>query len=253
VFYKMKFDLKIVAIIPARLASTRLPNKVLLPLGEMSILQRVFKLAIDSSLFDRVIIATDHRDVLDHCNQNNMECLLTSVDHKSGTDRIAEVAKNIEADIIINIQADEPFLESGVLSKLISIMKSEHVEIGTLCKKIKDQAVLFDYNAVKVVKDDNNRALYFSRQAIPAHRDIPYKKWLDNSNYYHHLGIYGFRKDSLLKITQLPEHPLEQSEKLEQLRWMGNGHAIHIIEVSSNSFGIDSEADYQRAIKHLEK
>ncbi len=239
--------MKITAIIPARLQSTRLPKKVLADIAGISMLQRVYNIAFSSLLFDQVIVATDSELVMDHCNNNNMRSMITSADHKSGTDRIAEVAEMIDSDIIINIQADEPFLEISTLTALVDLMKKEGVLIGTLTKLIESTESLLDYNTVKLVKDSNDKVLYFSRQAIPAQRDKPYRKWLDDCEYFQHLGVYGFKRNSLLEVSSLASSILEKSEKLEQLRWLENGYNVYSATVKSKSFGIDTEEDLERA------
>ncbi len=239
--------MKIIAIIPARLNSSRLPEKVLLDIGGKSMLQRVYEKLIASSVFDHVIIATDHKDVMEHCSTYSMECRITSDSHFSGTDRVAEVAESIESDIVINVQADEPFLKIQNIVILVELMKRNGVQIGTLAKGIESTEDLFDYNIVKVVKEESGRALYFSRQAIPSQRETPYRKWMDKASYFHHIGLYGFRREVLLQLTNLDVHPLEVSENLEQLRWMANGYTIHVAEVTSDSFGIDTEEDLIKA------
>ena len=239
--------MKITAIIPARLESTRLPKKVLADIGGSSMLQRVYQVAVTSLLFEQVIVATDSELVMDHCIKNNMRSMTTSVAHQSGTDRIAEVAEMVDSDIIINMQADEPFLENSNLIALVELMKREEVTIGTLAKKIETTESLLDYNSVKLVKDRNNKVLYFSRQAIPAQRDEPYRNWLKNESYYHHLGLYGFKKETLIQITKLDQSKLELAEKLEQLRWIENGHDVYVSIVKSESFGIDTVEDLERA------
>ena len=239
--------MNITAIIPARLKSTRLPEKVLADIGGASMLERVYQLAISTHLFDQVIIATDSEKVMLHCIDCNMRVMITSDQHESGTDRIAEVAGMMDSDIVINIQADEPFLEASALHALVDLMKQDNVYIGTLTKEISDTAALLDYNTVKLVKDINSRVLYFSRQAIPAHRDIPYRNWLNHSSYFQHIGVYGFKRGVLLDITSLPPSALESSEKLEQLRWLSNGYDVHAVTVSSKSFGIDTEEDLEKA------
>lgn len=241
--------MKISAIIPARLESTRLPKKVLADIGGQSMIQRVYQKAIDSKLFDQVIIATDSEKVMSHCIAFNMRVMITSDQHESGTDRVAEVASMLDSEIIINIQGDEPFIEISSLEAIVHLMKNDDVYIGTLTKRIEDTESLLDYNIVKLVKDNNQKVLYFSRQAIPAQRDVPYRNWLDKGIYYQHLGLYGFKKDTLLAITSLAQSELEKSEKLEQLRWMSNGYSVHVAEVESQSFGIDSPADLEKARK----
>ncbi|MFT6336746.1 MAG: 3-deoxy-manno-octulosonate cytidylyltransferase (CMP-KDO synthetase) [Saprospiraceae bacterium] len=243
-------SLKITAIIPARLQSTRLPEKVLADIAGKSMLQRVYNIADSTTLFDQVIVATDSEIVMNHCIGNNMRAMITSAEHQSGTDRIAEVAEMLDSDIVINIQADEPFLEISTLKALVGLMSNENVSIGTLTKRIETTEVLLDYNTVKLVKDSNDKVLYFSRQAIPAHRDIPYRDWLANASYFQHLGVYGFKREVLLNITSLPLSELEKSEKLEQLRWLSNGYTIHAITVMSSSFGIDTVDNLEKARAH---
>lgn len=242
--------MKITAIIPARLRSTRLPEKVLADIVGKSMLLRVYNVADTSGLFDSVIVATDSELIMDHCIANNMRVMITSTEHKSGTDRIAEVAKMLDSEIIINIQADEPFLEKSTLLALVELMANEDVSIGTLTKRIDSPEALLDYNTVKLVKDLNDKVLYFSRQAIPAHRDIPFRDWLDNTIYYQHVGVYGFKRKDLLAVTELIPGDLEESEKLEQLRWIENGYDVFCVTVKSTSFGIDTEEDLEKARAH---
>lgn len=239
--------MKIIAIIPARFESHRLPGKVLKEIAGQSILYRVYQKAIKSAAFDKVIVATDHQYIVEHCVTHQMNVQLTSGHHISGTDRIAEIAENIEADIVINIQGDEPFIEIECLQSLAALMKNDKVEIATLCKKITDESSLFDFNVVKLVKDFEDKVLYFSRQAIPAHRDLPFRQWISASDYYQHLGLYGFKKQTLLELVRLNPSSLELSEKLEQLRWLQNGFEIYCNEVISDSFGIDTQDDLDKA------
>lgn len=241
--------MKIIAIIPARFESTRLPGKILADIGGHSILYRVYQQTQLSKVFDEIIVATDHQKIVEHCNQFEMNVALTSDKHISGTDRIAEIVHNIEADIIINIQGDEPFIEIECIQQLADLMKEDHVAIGTLYKKITEKTSIFDFNAVKLVKDNNDKILYFSRQAIPCNREYPYREWSDQTDYFQHIGLYGFKKDVLLQVVKLPPSSLELSEKLEQLRWIQNGFTIYGKEVQSTSFGIDTEEDLSKARK----
>ena len=243
--------MKVIAIIPARLQSTRLPRKVLADINGLSMLQRVYDMAQSCGIFDQILVATDSEEVMMHCITHNMPSMITSDQHQSGTDRVAEAASMIDADVIVNIQVDEPFIEPENVVALVEMMKHDEVAIGTLCKKIKSTEDLLDYNVVKLVKDDTGKVLYFSRQAIPSVRDEPYRKCLDHHIYYQHLGLYAFKKEVLLAVTRLDQHVLETSEKLEQLRWLGNGYTIHSIEVQSDSFGIDTEDDLEKARRRL--
>ncbi len=236
-----------IAIIPARYLSRRLPGKMMLEIDGQSILSRVYKQAEHAEVFDEIIVATDHQKIIDHCNLLGMNVELTSNVHISGTDRIAEVASRMDADIIINIQGDEPFIEIECIHALVELLKNEKINIGTLHKEITDEDSIFDYNTVKLVKDINNKVLYFSRQAIPSHRDKSYRYWNSEKPFYQHIGLYGFKKNTLLDIVKLPPGTLELSEKLEQLRWLENGFSIHSREVKSNSFGIDTQEDLDKA------
>jgi 3-deoxy-manno-octulosonate cytidylyltransferase (CMP-KDO synthetase) len=239
--------LKIIAIIPARYQSRRLPNKVLAEIAGQSILYRVYKQVEKSNIFDEIIIATDHPKVENHCHQHKINVKMTSPDHISGTDRIAEVISDVEADIIINIQGDEPFIEVESINAIVDLLKNEKVHIGTLCKRVTNESFLFDYNVVKLVKDLNDKVLYFSRQAIPAIRDQPFRDWFSSYRYFQHLGIYGFKKNVLLDLVAIPPSGLELAEKLEQLRWLESGYTIYAKEVISESFGIDTQEDLDRA------
>ncbi len=239
--------MKIVAIIPARYHSNRLPRKLLAEIAGQSILHRVYSQAQKADVFDDIVVATDHQEIVDHCESNDMKVQLTSDTHISGTDRIAEVAATMKADIIINIQGDEPFIEVDSILALVNLLQQEAVEIGTLCKEIKDEHSIFDFNCVKLVKNKLNKVLYFSRQAIPALRDKPFREWPNEAQYFQHIGLYGFKKETLLELVKLPPSTLEISEKLEQLRWLENGYSIQCAEVISDSFGIDTQEGLDKA------
>lgn len=239
----------ITAIIPARFKSTRLPEKLFKQIGPKCVLQHVYDNAVATELFNEVIIACDKESA----ERISFDCkyVITSDDHPNGTQRIGEVAKEIETDIVVNIQGDEPFINKDILNPLIKLLKSGSA-IATLRKKIEDGDRLFDYNQVKVVTDKNQKALYFSRQAIPAHRDLPYREWHAHQDYYAHIGIYGFQKDVLLKLLELDSSHLAEAESLEQLNWLYHGYEIHCAETKQSSIGIDSEEDLQRAIAYYE-
>lgn len=238
----------ILAVIPARWASTRLPGKPLEMLGDKSMIQRVYEQVSSCEDIDKVVVATDDQRLVDHCLALDLEVVLTREDHPSGTDRVAEVAAIYhDFDKIINVQGDEPFINPKQIAELISLMRQDHVSIGTQYVAIANEDKLFDYNVVKLVPNLKSEVLYFSRQAIPAHRDIPYKQWLGETDYYQHVGIYAFERKTLLDIVQLPVSRLEQSEKLEQLRWMENGYRIHAVETQYHSIGIDTPEDLEAA------
>lgn len=246
-------SMKFVAIIPARYDSKRLPGKVLEDIGDASILQHTVAHVRASGLFDCVLVATDDQRVLSHCDKHNISVKLTSSDHISGTDRVAEAASGIDADVIVNVQADEPFVSKDMLSTLCSLFEDPSAEIGTLCHLIEDGASVHDFNKVKVVSNSSGQALYFSRQGIPAMKDLPYREWYLHHKYYKHVGIYGFKAAKLQEIVQLKPTSLEMAESLEQLRWLQNGHPINIAEVKGESIGIDTAEDLLAARKWYKK
>jgi 3-deoxy-manno-octulosonate cytidylyltransferase (CMP-KDO synthetase) len=233
-------------IIPARLKSTRLPNKVLAKIGETPM---VIKTAQRVKELDSVVIATDSKEVLEVAKEYDIDAILTSSDHKSGTDRIYEAAKKLnlaDNEAIINVQADEPFIEQDVVSKLIELTKKYADTpdiIATTCYKLIDSNHAQDPNIVKVVTNLNNMALYFSR--LP----IPYARESKLDSYKAHLGLYGFTMQKLEQFCHMGSGILEDIEKLEQLRILDNGYKIALVEVVSSSFGIDTPQDLERAQK----
>ncbi|AXH09691.1 3-deoxy-manno-octulosonate cytidylyltransferase [Malaciobacter halophilus] len=239
-------------IIPARLNSSRFENKILVDiLG----LPMVIKTAVQVSALDNVVIATDSLEVLDLAKTHGFEAVLTSNSHQSGTDRINEAVNKLnlpEDEIVVNVQADEPFIEPEVVKAVINRVKevkqnNEDTMIVSCYKKISSN-LADDPNHVKVVLDENSNAIYFSRAKIPYHRDH-----YENSNYNGHLGIYGFTKKSLNKFCSLNSSKLEKIEKLEQLRAIDSGYNISMVEVESRSFGIDTQEDLENALKIFKK
>lgn len=234
-------------IIPARLNSSRFENKILIDiLG----LPMVIRTAKQVSSFDKVLIATDSQEVINLAKQYGLDAIMTSSEHNSGTDRINEAANKLnlaDDEIIINVQADEPFIEIEVIKELKKrveeVKDKEDILISSCYKEISSQ-VADDPNLVKVVLDELNNAIYFSRAKIPYHRDHS-----TNSSYFGHLGIYGFTKKSLNKFCTLKASKLENIEKLEQLRALDNGYKIAMVKVDSKSFGIDTQEDLNRALK----
>lgn len=239
--------MKTLAVIPCRLNSQRFPEKLLKPLGERSILQCTYENVVDMGLFDKVILACDP-DIYERIDFDcHKVCTLDT--HTNGTSRIGEVAQSYSADVIVNIQGDEPFVDRSHLETLIGIMSSDDTDIATLKTQITQADDLFDYNVVKVVTDTNKRALYFSRQAIPAQRDLAFKAWMETDTlYYRHIGVYAFKHGVLLDLLNLNVDPLSVSEKLEQLSWMYYGYTVKVGEVSQPHPGIDTESDYQAAL-----
>lgn len=236
---------KIIAIIPARYDSSRLPGKVLEKIGEKTMLNLVWDQVKKTELIEEVIIATDDGRVVNEAENFGGQAEMTFSSHRSGTDRCAQVASQFwETDIIINIQADEPFIDPEIIDMLASRMiEDDWIEIGSLCTKIKDQDEAADPNTVKIVMDKYNKALYFSRASIPYFRD----NIGSVENQHRHIGIYAFRNKTLQSITKLSESFLEKAEKLEQLRWLENGYKIHIFETEYSGTGIDTPEDLEKA------
>jgi 3-deoxy-manno-octulosonate cytidylyltransferase (CMP-KDO synthetase) len=235
---------KKIAVIPARLESTRLPGKLLLDFSGKPLLQRVVENAQSFHLFDAIYVATDSQKIKAVCDSFGAEVLLTRADHDSGTSRIAEAVRHLEGEIIVNIQGDEPFLKKQQVKKLV-----EHLEdnpgfsIATLIYPSDDPVSSGDPNIVKVVKDHENRALYFSRYPVPYNRDAK-----QNIFWLHHLGIYAFRRSFLQQYPKLKPCAMEKNEKLEQLRFLANGYSILTVETHEKTIGIDTREDYEAAL-----
>ena len=233
-------------IIPARIGSSRFPNKVLAPIGDLPMVIRTAK-AVER--IDNVAIATDSEEVIEIAHQYGIEAIMTSQTHQSGTDRIYEAAQKLqlnENEVIINVQGDEPFIEEEVVRAVFDLtVKNRHNSevIMNSCYKIINNPEADDPNIVKVVTTDNEMALYFSRAKVPYPRDHHFDQ------YRGHLGIYGFTKKSLEIFCNLPPAPLEEIEKLEQLRAIFHGYQIAMTEVKTQSFGIDTLEDLERALK----
>lgn len=238
--------IKTVIVIPARMHSTRLPEKALADIAGKSLIQRVYEQALRCECAHDVIVATDHVLIFSHLQDLGYNVVMTSPDHSSGTERVAEAAAGIEADVIINVQGDEPMIDPAQIDDLSRVFEDEKVSIATQMSIVKQEADVFDYSKVKVVTDIHHRALYFSRQAIPAHRDLPYRDWPSHSVYFKHVGLYAFRKNTLLEITQLPTGLLEKAESLEQLRWLENGYTVHCFPTEYESIGVDTPEDLEK-------
>jgi 3-deoxy-manno-octulosonate cytidylyltransferase (CMP-KDO synthetase) len=247
-----KPDVKVIAVIPARYSSKRYPGKVLAKDTGKFLIQHTFERAALARLPEKVLIATDDEKVIEACQSFGAECVLTSTEHNSGTDRIAEAAANIDAEIIINLQADEPEIEPDNIDYVAQLLlDNPDCPMATLAAEFQNVEQIADPNIVKVITDDNNRAIYFSRSAIPYDRT---KSGIGNiKQYLRHLGIYAYRKEFLLKITALPQTPLEITEKLEQLRAIENGFGILIGKVEHTCNGIDTPQQYNEFVKRYKK
>ncbi len=231
--------MKILAVIPARLASTRLPRKALREILGKPMVQRVYEATRASGLAD-VLVATDSEEIVELGQWLGMRVEMTSADCKSGTDRVREVAEKIPADVYINVQGDEPLARPEHITALVGLMKQEEVHVGTLMTPC-PAADVNNPNAVKVVVDRSGKALYFSRATIPFDRDGG-----RNIRYFKHLGFYAYRKDALEAFPAPPHSALEEAERLEQLRFLENGIAIHLAETPFDTVGVDTEEDLKR-------
>lgn len=229
-----------VAIIPARLASTRLPRKVLREIAGQPMIARVYEAAKQSPLLRDVIIATDSEEVMQFAQARGWKAQMTSDKHRSGTDRVYEVAQRIPADVYVNIQGDEPLARPEHLDALLQPMRDPKVMVSTIKTPCPPQDV-DNPNAVKVVTDLNGRALYFSRSTIPFDRDKT-----GVVTYFKHLGFYAYRRAALDRFCNLPESKLEAAERLEQLRFLDNGIDIYVAETPFNTVGVDTEEDLRR-------
>ncbi len=245
--------MRFLGIIPARYQSSRFPGKPLANIAGKSMLQRVYEQVVQCSLLDKVIIATDNQQILEHAMSIGAEAVMTNEKHPSGTDRCFEAYTNLNEyyDVVINIQGDEPFINPIQIELLIKSFKPDD-QIATLMIKCKDYETLASEGEVKIVLDKNNYALYFSRSVIPYLRDVPKEQWHLHHTYYRHLGMYAYRTDILKSITMLSPSTLEQKESLEQLRWLENGYKILCIETEYESYCIDYPEDIEKLIKTMQ-
>jgi 3-deoxy-manno-octulosonate cytidylyltransferase (CMP-KDO synthetase) len=249
--------MSVVAIIPARYGSTRLPGKPLAMIGAKPMIQHVYETAAKARVLDRVIVATDDRRVQDAVRQFGGEAVMTSKRHRSGTDRLAEVARTLKADWLVNVQGDLPFIKSETISRAVRPMREDpSIPMGTVCSPIYAEEEWRNPNIVKVVKDGKNFALYFSRALIPYPRNAisqsstragKKKVW-----GFRHLGLYVYTRDFLLKFTRLRPTVLEQTESLEQLRALHYGYRIFVAEADDHSVEVDTQEDLDLALRHLQ-
>ena len=228
-----------IAVIPARLASTRLPRKALREIAGKLLIGRVYEAVKGSRVLDDVIIATDSEEIMEACQRHGWKAQMTSSAHRSGTERVHEVSQSVEADIYLNVQGDEPMTRREHIAGLLEVMQNQAVQVGTLMT-LAAPADIDNPSAVKVVTDSAGRALYFSRATIPYDRDRAGLK------YFKHLGFYAYRKAALDRFVALPESFLERSERLEQLRFLENGIPIHVAETPYDTIGVDTEEDLRR-------
>ena len=245
--------MKKVIIIPARLDSSRLPKKVLLDLKGKTVIQRVYEQCLKVKNLDGVYIATDSIEIKEVCETFTDKVIITKSTHQSGTDRIGEAVSAIDCDIVINVQGDEPFIEPSLIEALVNSFSNSDISMSSAMSKINNVKDLQNTNVVKVVTDLHNNALFFSRSLIPFPRDVKEisiaKEVLEKGQFFRHIGIYGYRKDFLLKFVNMEQSYLEKVEKLEQLRALENGFKIKMIEANSSLIGIDTREDYEEALK----
>lgn len=247
--------MKFIGIIPARYASSRFPGKPLADIGGMTMIERVYRQA--SKALDSVMVATDDSRIYDEVKRFGGEVVMTSEAHRSGTDRCYEayVKSGSDADVVINIQGDEPFIDPAQIEAVMQCFVDEPTTpIATLVRRF-DPALgwnaLFNPNTPKVVLDNDGNALYFSRSIIPYVRGHEWTEWIDSAVFHTHVGLYAYRADVLGEITSLPQSSLELAESLEQLRWLQNGYRIATALTTSPTIGIDTPADLERAIALL--
>jgi len=231
---------RVVGVIPARLASNRLPRKVLRPLLGEPLLAWVYRAAIACPEFDEVIVAADSAEIAGLCRQRGWRCILTSPDLPSGTDRLFAVSAEVDAAIYVNIQGDEPLLQPQHITALLAPFAGTAVEVTTLKVRCAPEDIA-NPNAVKVVTAADGRALYFSRAAVPFDRDAD-----GRAAYWKHLGLYAYRRNALARFAALPPGKLEQTERLEQLRLLENGIALYVAETPCDTIGVDTEEDLLR-------
>jgi 3-deoxy-manno-octulosonate cytidylyltransferase (CMP-KDO synthetase) len=240
-------SLQAVAIIPARLASKRLPRKVLREIAGRPMLAHVYEAVRAAPGLAEVIVATDSEEVLALCKTNGWNARLTSPQHTSGTERVHEVSASVAAEVYLNVQGDEPLARPEHVAALLALMQDPAILVGTLKTHAASHDVV-NPNAVKVVTDAAGRALYFSRSTIPYDRD-----GIEEVRYYKHLGFYAYRKAALDRFCALPESALERAERLEQLRFLENGMPIHVAETPFDTVGVDTEEDLRRVEQILLK
>ncbi len=242
--------MKIIGVIPARYSSTRFPGKPLAKICGKPMIQRVYEQALKAKSIDYLTVATDDKRIFKTVKNFGGNAVMTSINHLNGTTRCMEAVnifqtnnKNIHLDVIVNIQGDEPFIKPEQIELLTALFNNSIVQIGTLAKKINTENELFSPNVVKIIMDKNFNALYFSRNTIPFIRNSEKEKWLNEHQFYKHIGIYAYRLPVLQKLVSLPIGKLEKAESLEQLRWLENGIPINLAITNLDSIGIDTQDD----------
>ncbi|MDA9554894.1 3-deoxy-manno-octulosonate cytidylyltransferase [Pelobium sp.] len=244
--------MKILGVIPARYASTRFQGKPLIDLAGKSMIQRVYEQCLKASSLIDLVVATDDQRIADAVKAFNGKVVMTADHHQSGTDRCAEViSKMPDFHAVINIQGDEPLINPEQIDLLATCFNDKNTVLATLVKQIKSNEELFNFNTPKVILNKKSEAIYFSRQVIPHLRNVSEADYLNQQNFYKHIGIYGYETKTLKDISQLPIGMLEKAEMLEQLRWIENGYAIKVAVTQHESLAIDSPEDVEKVLAAL--
>ena len=238
--------MKKIAMIPARYAATRFPAKLMQMLGDKTVILHTYNNTVATELFDEVVVVTDSEIIFNEIANNGGKAVMSVKVHESGSDRIAEAIENIEVDIVVNVQGDEPFVQKEPLEKLLEVFEDENVQVASLMQVLKDENFIADPNYVKVAVDKNMNSLFFSRSPIPYHRDKNMAPV-----YFEHIGVYAFRKQALLNFTSWEMTPLEAAEKIECLRYLENGVPLKMIVIEYMGIEIDTPEDLVRAAKLL--
>ena len=239
--------MKVISLIPARYSASRFPGKLMEDLGGKTVILRTYQATVDTGLFDEVYVVTDSEIIYNEIASNNGNVLMSQKEHESGSDRIAEAVENIECDIVVNVQGDEPFTEKKSLSDLLAVFKNDHnkeIDLASLMVKIDEVEEINNPNTVKVIVDKDNFALYFSRSPIPYRRDTTI-----NQKYFKHKGVYAFRRNALIEFSKLPMLYLERSEKIECIRFLEYGKTIKMVETTVTGVEIDTPEDLEKAKK----
>ncbi|WP_445159285.1 3-deoxy-manno-octulosonate cytidylyltransferase [Mesohalobacter salilacus] len=238
-------NLHVIAMIPARLQATRFPRKLLQDLGGKSVIARTYLNTKATGLFNDVIVVTDSQEIFDDIQSHGGQVIMSQTEHSCGSDRIAEAVEHIDTDIVLNVQGDEPFTDKDSLENLLDVFRqrdAEQIDLASLMTPLDDEADIQNPNYVKVIVNQQNFALYFSRSPVPYHRNQSI-----SVQYFRHKGIYAFRKQAILDFSKLPMLGLEAAEQIECIRFLEYGKTIKMVETEENSFGIDTPQDLERA------
>lgn len=243
--------MRTIAVIPARYAASRFPGKLMASLGDETVIWTTYENTLKTELFDDVFVVTDSEIIFDEISRKSGKAIMSKKEHQTGSDRIAEAVENLDCDIVVNVQGDEPFVNKEALQKLVEAYENDlnkEISLATLAQEITDDEDIQNPNSVKVNWDIHNFALYFSRSPIPYPRETEFR-----AKYYQHIGIYAYRKSALLNFTKLPMLQNEKAEKLEQLRYLEYGMKIKVLETSFMGIGIDTPQDLEKANAYLKQ